>query len=62
MHPSFTGDASIKAYFLPARLGKVVLYDVARDTKLSNTVYSHIVFREWTPGIIVLLLQLDEID
>lgn len=49
VHPAFTGNADKGVYYLPSRIGAVVLPG-RLHCGLPETLYAHVVFKEWLPG------------
>jgi hypothetical protein len=51
VHPMFSSNFDTNMYFLPSKFGRVLLHDEIVDKPMPDTVYSHIMLQDWTPGM-----------
>ncbi|KAJ7046113.1 polyketide synthase [Mycena alexandri] len=49
LHPVFMGHSDRSVYYLPSHIGRVILHDRAIEEPMPDTLYSHMVPRNWTP-------------
>lgn len=50
LHPIFTGNPDKNVFFLPSHIDRVILYDRAVEEEIPETLFSHVVPHDWTPG------------
>ncbi len=50
VHPVVTGVNDAARYYLPSRIGALIIHDALVDRPFPPIVYTHATFKSWTPG------------
>ncbi|KAJ7628955.1 acyl transferase domain-containing protein [Roridomyces roridus] len=59
-HRSFHGDHAPNNYYLPARLGEMILHNPPKARYFPSHVYSHVEFIKWIPDSIVFNITITD--
>ena len=54
VHPIVTGINDPARYYLPSRIGALVVHDALLEHPFPSTIYTHATFKGWTPGMYFL--------
>lgn len=57
VHPVVTGVNDAARYYLPSRIGSLIVHDALLDRPFPPIVYTHAVFKAWTPGMVMSLVS-----
>jgi hypothetical protein len=50
VHKLFTLNTDSNVYYLPSKVGRVIVHGAMHGLMLPDRLYAHIVFKAWTPG------------
>lgn len=53
VHPVVTGVNDAARYYLPSRIGSLIVHDALLDRPFPPIVYTHAVFKAWTPATLM---------